>query len=180
MFDDRLVFETPGKLPGIVRTDNIRHTHFSRNPKIAEYLKAYDYVKEFGEGVDRMCRELSVLGVREPQYNLVAFIMKATVCAKVLEEGQGTNHADQKRPEADQLGHNKGMTGAQQGHNKILSLIAENPQISISALAKQCEVSEKAMRITLERMKAANVIKRVGPSFGGHWEILSSTSRETK
>ena len=48
MFDDRLVFETPGKLPGIVRTDNIRHTHFSRNPKIAEYLKAYDYVKEFG------------------------------------------------------------------------------------------------------------------------------------
>ena len=46
MFDDRLVFETPGKLPGIVRTDNIRHTHFSRNPKIAEYLKAYDYVKE--------------------------------------------------------------------------------------------------------------------------------------
>ena len=106
--------------------------------------------------------------------------MKATVCAKVLEEGQGTNHADQKRPEADQLGHNKGMTGAQQGHNKILSLIAENPQISISALAKQCEVSEKAMRITLERMKAANVIKRVGPSFGGHWEILSSTSRETK
>ena len=55
MFDDRLVFETPGKLPGIVRTDNIRHTHFSRNPKIAEYLKAYDYVKEFGEGVDRMC-----------------------------------------------------------------------------------------------------------------------------
>ena len=138
MFDDRLVFETPGKLPGIVRTDNIRHTHFSRNPKIAEYLKAYDYVKEFGEGVDRMCRELSALGVREPQYNLVAFIMKATVCAKVLEEGQGTNHADQKRPEADQLGHNKGMTGAQQGHNKILSLIAENPQISISALAKQC------------------------------------------
>ena len=24
MFDDRLVFETPGKLPDIVRTDNIR------------------------------------------------------------------------------------------------------------------------------------------------------------
>lgn len=62
MFDDRLVFEPLGKQPGIVRTDNIRHTHFSRNPKIAEYLKAFDYVKEFGEGVDRMCRELSAIG----------------------------------------------------------------------------------------------------------------------
>ena len=80
MFDDRLVFETPGKLPSIVRTDNIRHTHFSRNPKIAEYLKAYDYVKEFGEGVDRMCRELSALGVREPQYNLVAFYESNCLC----------------------------------------------------------------------------------------------------
>ena len=83
MFDDRMVFETPGKLPGIVRTDNIRHTHFSRNPKIAEYLKAYDFVKEFGEGVDRMCRELSAVGVREPQYNLEAFIMKAAVWAYI-------------------------------------------------------------------------------------------------
>lgn len=27
--------------------DNIRHTHFSRNPKIAQLLKAYKYVKEF-------------------------------------------------------------------------------------------------------------------------------------
>ena len=66
MFDDRLVFETPGKLPGIVRTDNIRHTHFSHNPKIAEYLKSYDYVKEFGEGVDRMSREFSAIGTKEP------------------------------------------------------------------------------------------------------------------
>ena len=107
MFDDRLVFETPGKLPGIVRTDNIRHTHFSRNPKIAEYLKAYDYVKEFGEGVDRMCRELSAIGTKGPQYHLVAFIMKATVWATVLEEGQEREREgqdnisiDQKRPEA--------------------------------------------------------------------------------
>ena len=99
MFDNRLVFETPGKLPGIVRTDNIRHTHFSRNPKIAEYLKAYDYVKEFGEGVDRMCRELSAIGTKEPQYHLVAFIMKASVWANLLEEGQEKTISDQKRPD---------------------------------------------------------------------------------
>jgi ATP-dependent DNA helicase RecG len=87
MFDDRLVMETPGKLPGIVRTDNIRHTHFSRNPKIAEYLKAYNYVKEFGEGVDRMCRELASLGTPEPQYTQVSFIIKTTIAATPIKEG---------------------------------------------------------------------------------------------
>ena len=44
MFDNRLVFESPGRLPGTVKPSNIRHTHFSRNPKIAQFLKAYDYV----------------------------------------------------------------------------------------------------------------------------------------
>ena len=103
MFDNRLVFETPGKLPGIVRTDNIRHTHFSRNPKIAEYLKAYDYVKEFGEGVDRMCRELSAIGTKEPQYHLVAFIMKASVWANVLAEGQETAREGQENNPSDPM-----------------------------------------------------------------------------
>ena len=86
MFDDRLVFETPGKFPGIVRSDNIRHTHFSRNPKIAEFLKAYKYVREFGEGVDRMCKELEAKGLHDPKYILTAFILKSTVYAYNVKE----------------------------------------------------------------------------------------------
>ena len=39
LFDDKLVVESPGNLPGLVRPDNIRHTHFSRNPRLARYLK---------------------------------------------------------------------------------------------------------------------------------------------
>ena len=53
MFDDHITVESPGTLPGIVRLSNIRTVHFSRNPKIAHFLQEYDYVKEFGEGVDR-------------------------------------------------------------------------------------------------------------------------------
>lgn len=91
MFDDRLVFETPGKFPGIVRNDNIRHTHFSRNPKIAEFLKAYKYVREFGEGVDRMCKELEAKGLHDPKYILTAFILKSTVYAYNVKELQTSN-----------------------------------------------------------------------------------------
>ena len=79
MFDDHIAVESPGKLPGMVRTDNMRYTHFSRNPKIAEYLKAYKYVKEYGEGVDRMCRELEEIGLNKPQYYVNAFMLTAIV-----------------------------------------------------------------------------------------------------
>jgi ATP-dependent DNA helicase RecG len=84
MFDNRLVFESPGRLPGTVKPSNIRHTHFSRNPKIAQFLKAYDYVKEFGEGVDRVCRELEANGTPHLSFHLDDFILKITV-PKVTE-----------------------------------------------------------------------------------------------
>lgn len=79
MFDDRIVVESPGKLPGLVKTDNIRHTHFSRNPKIAEFLKVYSFVKEYGEGVDRMCKELEAVGLQDPEYRLNAFMLQTTI-----------------------------------------------------------------------------------------------------
>ncbi len=79
MFDDRIVVESPGKLPGLVKASNIRHTHFSRNPRIAEFLKAYKYVKEYGEGVDRMCTELEAVGLKHPDYYVDAFILKTII-----------------------------------------------------------------------------------------------------
>lgn len=86
MFDDRLVFESPGKLPGLVRAENIRHTHFSRNPKIAQFLKAYSFVKEFGEGIDRICNELESRDSIIPSFHADAFILKATLMAEFVED----------------------------------------------------------------------------------------------
>ena len=79
MFDDRIVVESPGKLPGLVKIDNIRHTHFSRNPKIAEFLKTYNFVKEYGEGVDRMCKELESAGLQDPEYRINVFLLQTTI-----------------------------------------------------------------------------------------------------
>ena len=79
MFDDHLVVESPGNLPSQVKIETIRSAHFARNSHIAEYLKDYKYVKDFGEGVDRMCREMEAQGLPKPEYRQDAFILKAIV-----------------------------------------------------------------------------------------------------
>ena len=66
-------------LAGMVKKENIRYTHFSRNPKIAAFLKDYGYVKEYGEVVDRMCKELEAIGLPDPVFNNSTFILKTTV-----------------------------------------------------------------------------------------------------
>ena len=79
MFDDHMTVESPGQLPGLVRSNNMREMHFSRNPKIVEFLHVYEYVKEFGEGVDRMYREMEDAGLPDPEYHVSSFMLYATL-----------------------------------------------------------------------------------------------------
>lgn len=88
MFEDHITVESPGTLPGIVRLNNMRETHFSRNPKIASLLHEYEYVREFGEGIDRMYIEMRQAGLPEPEYRTEAFMVYATIKNKKFLEGR--------------------------------------------------------------------------------------------
>lgn len=87
------MFESPGKLPRQVKPNNIRHTHFSLNPKIAAFPKAYHYVKEFGEGFDRICHEQEANGANTSSFRTDEFILKITVL-KVTESKLNRTESD--------------------------------------------------------------------------------------
>lgn len=79
MFDNRLTVESPGTLPGMVRLNNMRHVHFSRNPKIVQFLHEYGYLQELGEGVDRLFDVMKAAGLPEPEYRVDAFMLYASI-----------------------------------------------------------------------------------------------------
>lgn len=54
-------------------------------------------MKEYGEGVDRMCKELEAIGLPDPIFNNNTFILKTTVMSASFE-GKSTDHAS-IRPE---------------------------------------------------------------------------------
>lgn len=188
MFDDRIVFESPGRLPGMVRPSNIRHTHFSRNPKIAAFLKAYHYVKEYGEGVDRMCRELEVNSSIAPVFHTDDFILKVTV-AKVTEklpenfdkvtenDGKVTENINKVTENiADKLQkvtEKAQLSGDVLTENKlrILHLIIEDPYITKSDLVSTIGISYTSISRNIESMRG-KYLRRVGPDKGGFWEII--------
>ena len=196
MFDDRLVFESPGKLPGQVKPNNIRHTHFSRNPKIAAFLKAYHYVKEFGEGFDRICREQEANGANVPSFRTDEFILKITV-PKVTETSLKTNRdqavelPDSSSGLTEKLSENKKrltekgqklieklIEKAISNHDKltenrisILRYIVDDPYISKSDLSKYVGISVAAISANIEYMRG-KYLRRVGPDKGGFWEII--------
>ena len=108
-----------------------------------------------------MCRELSAIGTKEPQYHLVAFIMKASVWANLLEEGREKTIFDQKRPESDQI-------------KMILELIKKKPQISRSEISHKMGLHESSVKRRLKMMVDKGIIQRIGSDRGGHWKISNN------
>ena len=191
MFDDRIVFESPGNLPGMVRPSNIRKTHFSRNPKIAAFLKTYHYVKEFGEGVDRMYRELEVNGAAPLSFNTDDFILKVSVPRvienkeKVIENGDRVIENKEKLIENEEkliensekliekLIEKSTNNGDKLTENRIaiLRAITEDPYTTKTELSEIIGISTTAISANIEYMRG-KYIRRVGPDKGGFWEII--------
>jgi len=126
MFDDRLVVESPGTLPGLVRLNTMRKVHFSRNPKIAAFLRDYGFVKEFGEGVDRMCKELAESGLPDPAYQIESFMLRCTVKAAQVSRPAGDASIPGHEPGGRQIsgqisGENTGLeSGLESGPESII------------------------------------------------------------
>ena len=191
MFDNRLVFESPGRLPGTVKPSNIRHTHFSRNPKIAQFLKIYDFVKEFGEGVDRMCRELEANGTSHLSFHLDDFILKITV-PKVVSQAESqinaTANSSKRTVNATVIAKNATVNsenlikrliekatvrGEKLTANRIsiLRLMAENPYITKDEMAAITSLNASTIMRNIEFMRD-KYLRRVGSDKNGFWEII--------
>ena len=191
MFDNRLVFESPGRLPGMVKPSNIRHTHFSRNPKIAQFLKAYDFVKEFGEGVDRVCRELEANGTPHLSFHLNDFILKITVPKVVSQAESQTNAtANSLKRTVNATVNTQNATANSENLIKrliekatvrgekltanrisILRLMAENPYITKEEMAAITSLNASTIMRNIEFMRD-KYLRRVGSDKNGFWEII--------
>lgn len=56
--------------------------------------------------------------------------------------------------------------------DRILSLLSENPTLSIPQLAEDMGKSESAVERAIRKLRKENRLKRIGPAKGGHWEVV--------
>ena len=54
---------------------------------------------------------------------------------------------------------------------KILTLIKNNPQVTIKEISSYTGLSRRGVEWNIDKLKKECRIKRVGPARGGHWEI---------
>lgn len=79
VWDDRIEVRSPGSLPGHITLENIREEHYSRNRRVMRVLKLLGLVEEYGEGVDRMFREMEARLMEPPAFTAIPSSVTVTL-----------------------------------------------------------------------------------------------------
>lgn len=167
IFSNHLTVESPGTLPGTVRLANLRTTHFSRNPKIANVLHEYGFVREFGEGIDRIYREMTEAGLPAPEFKQSDFMLRATI-RKVNDDLNGHEGINGGISE----GINEGINSPQK---KVLAFITHNQGCSVPDISANVNIPAKSVERHISVLMNKKLIERRGSKKTGGYYIVKKT-----
>ena len=60
------------------------------------------------------------------------------------------------------------------GKFRVTDNVLENVLETSASLAKHLDVSERTIRRDLASLQSLNILRRVGPDKGGHWEVIGN------
>lgn len=145
LFDDRMEIESPGRLPGLVRLDNIRSTRYSRNPRIARVIAELGLVRELGEGVDRMFNEMSARGLPAPVFHQGDASVTVTLFSQRLEPTQDL-----------------ATLGIPDFVVPLAELMVKHGELRASEAASALGVAPRTIRRQFDLLRSFGLIERIG------------------
>ena len=55
---------------------------------------------------------------------------------------------------------------------KILEIISQNPRVTIRELSQALNISDRAIKKNISKLKKEGLLKRIGPDKGGKWVVI--------
>lgn len=190
MFDDHLEIISPGRFPGLINEENIKDTHYSRNPRIARVAGELGFVKELGEGINRIINEMSTAKLPPP-------VITEKASAEVLVKLDNNINSRRLRKTFEDKDINldrEVFRSLPETDQKILLFIVEYGKITTKECGKLIGKSRrtsirKLKELTIERIlvkvgdKGTNVHYLLGEKFNNkqpHRTVSSYTTQNTK
>ena len=132
-------------------------------------------MKEFGEGLDRICREQEANGANVPSFRTDEFILKITV--PKVNEKVNVNVTEKvnvnRQGLIEKVIERAKMNGDKLTGNRItiLELMIDNPYVSVIELSKAVGISVNSIMRNIDYMRG-KYLRRVGADKNGFWEII--------
>lgn len=198
-YKDRISIVNYNKpLPPVTTREMQENISFDRryylNEEIKEMFFALKLIESYGSGIRRAKKELKDNGSpalevypendTEDYTNVVVRIhpeflkegvetMQNGSNAATIENSSNYQRKVEKLPEKqEKLPEKSGNTTRETVKEEIIRLIKEYPEITAKEMAIQLHVTEEGIRFHIKNMKKEGILKRIGSTKKGEWEIL--------
>ncbi|MFW5832285.1 MAG: ATP-binding protein [Prolixibacteraceae bacterium] len=156
IFDDRIEFYNPGKLPDSITEDDLLSNNYKSTPRnklIADFCKSLGLIEKYGSGIRRIIEYFKDANMPQPEFRNISdgFMVTAFVAESTTKVGEKLT-ANQKT---------------------IVSHMQNNPYITAKELSKKVGISVRKIETNIKKLKDLDYIKRIGPPKGGQWEIIN-------
>ena len=157
VYKDKLYISNDCVFPANWTTETLfqKHRSLPHNPDIAYTFFRAGFVESWGRGVEKICRLCKEHGIPEPEY----MVHSNDIMMLFRTKNPGLHGRDQENVQEKSRA------------SVIIDFIRADSSISLRKLSKKLGVSSKTVQHEIEKLKAKNVIRRVGGDKGGHWEI---------
>jgi len=160
IFPDRMEITSYGGLfEGMSKDDFFSGLSLPKNKELMRIFKDLDMVEQLGSGVPRILRA----------YSKECFIFGDSFTRMVFPV---TGNIKSSQESSQKSSVKSSVKGSVKSSVKILGLIRNNKNITIPEIAKEIELSTRAIEKQIAKLKEQRKLKRVGPDKGGYWEIL--------
>ena len=153
-------------LPENWTVDTLMEVHDSipYNPDIANVFFRAGFIENWGQGIQKICKECKGIGADLPEYELIGTTLR--IRFKALSSAL----IDQpKVPKHQSTGNNGALESAIV--LRIIEILKEEPDISQEALAERLGSTRRIIQKYISVLKEAGRIERVGGKRYGHWEV---------
>lgn len=155
IFDDRIEFYNPGKLPPGISLRNLLDNNYVSNPRnkqIATVFKEAGIIEKYGSGIRRIRDAFAILGSPEPIFEEIGEGFRVTIFPMT----------PQKTP---QKGERSSLS------QRILDLLKEDPTLTRDTIAARLGVASNTVKEYLTKLKRSGRLHRKGGRKSGVWEV---------
>ena len=130
-------------------------------------------IEEWGSGIPKLMKAMNEYGLREPEFidmdialriNLYRSLDNENI-KKTTQATQGTTQATQGTTQATQI-------RLTEEYKAVLAVIKKQPDITQREIAEKLCWKNDRVKYYISRLKKQNMVRRVGTSQNGYWELL--------
>jgi len=186
VYEDHIVLWNPGDLPEHWTLAKLlgKHPSCPFNPLIANAFFRAGYIESWGRGIEKIQRDCREHGIEPPVYDFgMAGLMltfhanPAHLQAALEQDGDATPittpiTAQETAQTAQETTQEITLTAQETTQERVLALLRAEPSITRRKLASRLGLSDSGVKYHLEKLRAANMIRHLGATKAGYWEVL--------